>query len=93
MEIIKNKFKIGACKKNCNERGCANRSYAMCRELNLQHCSGRNKLFVRHARYDKNGRKYSYGDWYCAIKIIEEKSDFFSSSEKKWMEKTINCFS
>ena len=41
--------------------------------------------FVRHCRLDKNGRKYSYGDYYCVIRLLNRVDDFemvpFAASE------------
>jgi len=45
-------------------------------------------LFVRHARLDKNGRKYGYGEWFCAFYILvhrEKYEGFFSTSELDYL--------
>lgn len=88
IEIPEKFFGITVWRKPCNKAICSHKQ---------NDCNGgyyclhpRNALFVRHARIDKRGRKYSYGDYYCAAKVaLFSNPDMFSSSEKNLLKSLI----
>lgn len=85
-----NTLGITAVKKICSER-CGHCSTKMCKILKISYCFNPKKaLFVRHARNDKNGRKYSYGEYYCARILVDSTKDVsFATSEINWMKKRL----
>ena len=87
LDIPKEMSGIRLCKKSCNNIMCNHR----CSDIV---CNGKyycfnpdNAIFVRHAKLDKDGRAYGYGDWYCAVKVaLFDNPDMFASSEKEYIK-------
>jgi hypothetical protein len=49
-------------------------------------------VLVRRTRTDKNGRKYSYGDYYSASFELKERWPRFCSGELQWMKEAVNKY-
>ena len=90
----------GRCKINCRSisdgESCPDQHrrivYKKDRNFEELPCYNMNRIpvwFVRHCRLDKNGRKYSYGDYYCVNHLInlDDNNEMvpFASSEIKAM--------
>ena len=77
---------IKLCKKSCNECMCCHKSSDKDSNNGYYCFNPKNALFVRHARTNRKGISYGYGNLFCCVKIvIDGQHDMFSSSEKELM--------
>lgn len=85
---------IRLCKKLCDHQfDCPLQNYQMIKSMGLKnaiYCSGGQKLHIAHARLNKRGIAYKYGDWYCCLRVLAGLDpQFWASSEMELMKKIV----
>lgn len=83
-------FGIKLYRKHCNNVTCNHKSNDIDCNNGYWCFSPKNALFVRHARINKKGIKYAYGEYICCAKIVfDGEYDMFASSEKNLMREIL----
>ncbi len=78
---------IKLCKTICNKTICCHKSNDIDYNNGYYCFNPKKALFVRHARTNKKGIVYGYGNWFCCAKIVYDGLyNMFSSSEEKLMK-------